>query len=143
MKKTKKDKDELFQNLGFYIGNCLNLTPKETFHLCNSTAMILDIRMEYLSAYKWFNVKNYLALPFGDLQSKIASIPNEIPVIIADATGTKSKEAVLILQENGYNNIANMAGGFMEWERDGLPVNENIKERLSGSCMCQLKRRKT
>ena len=34
-----------------------------------------------------------------------------------------------------------MAGGIVDWERDGLPVKTNIEERLSGSCMCQLKPR--
>jgi hypothetical protein len=34
-----------------------------------------------------------------------------------------------------------MAGGIVDWERDGLPLKTNIEERLSGSCMCQLKPR--
>ncbi len=30
---------------------------------------------------------------------------------------------------------------IVDWERDGLPVKTNPEERLSGSCMCQLKPR--
>ena len=41
----------------------------------------------------------------------------------------------------GYDNVANMAGGIVDWERDGLPINTDVNYRLSGSCMCQLKAR--
>ena len=34
-----------------------------------------------------------------------------------------------------------MAGGIIDWEKDDLPMKINTKERLSGSCMCQLKPR--
>ena len=33
------------------------------------------------------------------------------------------------------------SGGFVDWERDGLPVTPDISARLSGSCMCQIKPR--
>lgn len=42
----------------------------------------------------------------------------------------------------GFQNTYNLAGGFVEWERDGLPIKIDVQERLSGSCMCQLKPRK-
>ncbi len=29
----------------------------------------------------------------------------------------------------------------VDWDRDGLPLKTNFEERLSGSCMCQLKPR--
>jgi 3-mercaptopyruvate sulfurtransferase SseA len=43
--------------------------------------------------------------------------------------------------DHGYDNVANMAGGIIDWERDGLPLTTDISSRLSGSCMCQLKAR--
>jgi predicted sulfurtransferase len=62
-------------------------------------------------------------------------------MIFADTVGLRSKEAVIFLKEKGFKKIANMAGGIVDWERDGLPVKLNINERLTGSCMCQLKPR--
>ena len=62
-------------------------------------------------------------------------------LIFADSGGLRSKEAVVLLKDKGYKKIANMAGGIVEWERDGLPLKTNVEERLSGSCMCQLKPR--
>jgi 3-mercaptopyruvate sulfurtransferase SseA len=49
---------------------------------------------------------------------------------------------IIFLQNEGYENAANLAGGFVEWGRDGLPVQTDKLTLLRGSCMCQLKRRK-
>jgi len=45
------------------------------------------------------------------------------------------------MNAHGYENVADMAGGIVDWERDGLPLTTEINSRLSGSCMCQLKPR--
>jgi hypothetical protein len=47
----------------------------------------------------------------------------------------------MLLKEKGFSKIANMAGGIVDWEHDGLPIKTNVEERLSGSCICQLKPR--
>ncbi len=44
-------------------------------------------------------------------------------------------------KDKGFENIANMAGGLVEWERDGLPLKSDKSERLSGSCACMLRKR--
>jgi len=68
-------------------------------------------------------------------------IANDIAVILADSTGIHSHEAFIILKDAGYGNIANLAGGIVEWERDGLPIKVDYMEQLDGSCTCQLKPR--
>ena len=65
------------------------------------------------------------------------------PLIFADAVGLKSREGVLFMMSHGYENVANMVGGIVDWERDGLPLTTDITDRLSGSCMCQLKARES
>jgi rhodanese-related sulfurtransferase len=63
-------------------------------------------------------------------------------MIIADAAGIHSKEAVKLLMDKGFaDRMANLAGGLVEWERDGMPLVIDKTEKLSGSCMCQLRRR--
>jgi 3-mercaptopyruvate sulfurtransferase SseA len=41
----------------------------------------------------------------------------------------------------GFKNIANLAGGIIEWEQNGFPLRKNLSEQLDGSCMCQLRPR--
>jgi 3-mercaptopyruvate sulfurtransferase SseA len=45
------------------------------------------------------------------------------------------------MKDKGFEKIANLAGGIVDWERDGLPITTDITKRLSGSCICQLKPR--
>lgn len=53
-----------------------------------------------------------------------------------------SREAALFAMQNGFDGrIANLAGGLVEWERDELPLIIDKNEKLSGSCLYQLKTR--
>ncbi|MBI9068374.1 MAG: rhodanese-like domain-containing protein [Salinivirgaceae bacterium] len=118
-----------------------SISPKEAFKKCQSGAIILDVRMEYLTAYKKFDVETLILIPYKQIESDHHSIPKNKNVIIADSTGIKSKEIYEKLWNYGYTKIFNLAGGLVEWERDGLPIIINNKKRLSGSCMCQLRTR--
>ena len=131
----------LFLNKGFISSGILNLSPKETYFLCKDAAIIVDVREAYMNRFKMFGVKNLMFCPKSILADNINNFPRNKPLILADSVGLKSKEAVLLFQEKGFKNIANMAGGLVEWERDGLPIIINKNEKLSGSCMCQLKPR--
>jgi len=128
-------------NIGFTAHGVHNLTPKESYELCSEGAIIVDVREPYLNNCKMFNAGNVIYLPYSELASSYSDLPREILLIFADAVGLKSRESVLFMNEHGYENAFNMAGGIVDWERDGLPLTTDINNRLSGSCMCQLKTR--
>ena len=128
-------------NIGFTAHGVLNLTPTESFVLCKKGAAIVDVREEYMNAFKMFKVEKLFYLPYSQIEQFYEQLPHDIPLIFADAVGLKSREGVLFMMAHGYDNIANMVGGIVDWERDGLPINTDITARLSGSCMCQLKPR--
>jgi len=128
-------------NKGFISHGVLNLTPTECYELSNTGAIIVDVREDYLNSFKMFKVTNVLYMPFSGLKNTFRQVPDNVPLIFADAVGLKSREAVLFMIEQGYQNAANMAGGIVDWERDGLPLTTDISYRLSGSCMCQLRAR--
>jgi rhodanese-related sulfurtransferase len=132
---------KFFKNIGFYAHGVLNLTPSESFELCKKGAIIVDVRESYMNSFKMFQVDSVLYLPYSDLLNLYKQLPSDKPLIIADSVGLKSREGVLFLKQSGYKNVANMAGGIVDWERDGLPLTTDITARLSGSCMCQLKAR--
>ena len=94
-----------------------------------------------MNAFKMFKVEKLFYLPYSQIEQFYEQLPHDIPLIFADAVGLKSREGVLFMMAHGYDNIANMVGGIVDWERDGLPINTDITARLSGSCMCQLKPR--
>lgn len=128
-------------NIGFKSHGVHNLSPKESYELCTKGAIIVDVRESYLNNVKMFNVENVIYLPYSELAGSFSDLPEDKPLIFADAVGLRSREGVLFMNEKGYDNVANMAGGIVDWERDGLPLITDKNNRLSGSCMCQLKPR--
>jgi len=128
-----------WSNIGFTAHGVHNLTPGESYALCSQGAIIVDVRESYMSNFKMFNVKNVIYLPYRELAGSYSDLPRERLLIFADAVGLRSRDGVLFMNEHGYENAYNMAGGIVDWERDGLPLTTDINNRLSGSCMCQLK----
>ena len=132
----------LFSNTGFYTGDIFNVTPRQTLELCREGAVLIDVREEFMNRFKMMDVPEVIYCPFSILEETYMNLPMEKPLIFADASGIHSKEAVTFLLIKGFGNrIANMAGGMIEWERDELPLIIDKTEKLSGSCMCQLRPR--
>jgi hydroxyacylglutathione hydrolase len=134
--------NELFSGKYFFSSGFLNLIPRDAYdEAINNGAVIIDVREDYLTGYKQFDVPDVFYYPLSTLEQKLNEIRKDVPIIIADSTGLMSHNAMLILMNKGYDNIANLAGGIVEWERDGLPLKTDVMEQLDGSCMCQLKPR--
>jgi len=131
----------IFKDYGIVSSGILNVSPREAFELCRKGAVIIDVREEHLNNFKNFDVPEILLFPISKLLQEYSKLQVDKYLIFADTVGLRSKEAVIFLKGKGYDKIANMAGGIVDWERDGLPLKSNIEERLSGSCMCQLKPR--
>ncbi|MBS4012664.1 MAG: rhodanese-like domain-containing protein [Bacteroidetes bacterium] len=118
-----------------------SLTPKEALSLCEKGAIMLDIRDEYLHAYKYFDVAKNINVPFEELEEKLSDLSKEDTYIIADSTGINCRDASVIMLRKGFSKIFILGGGFVEWEKGGMPFIHNINERLSGECACMLKQR--
>lgn len=134
--------EQTYFDRGFASGGIWNLTPRDTREQCAKGVLLVDVREEYMNRFKMFDVQEVLYCPFSMLAEVYADFPGDRPMIFADAAGIHSKEAILFLIGKGFEGrLANMAGGLVEWERDGLPLIIDKSERLSGSCMCMLRPR--
>jgi len=119
----------------------LVLSPREAYKLCQAGAILLDIRPEAISIYKGFDVPEVLYCTRDLISQYFEEIPANRKIIVADSTGVYSRDVCQILRDHGIEIVIELAGGFVEWEHDGLPITIDNKARLSGSCMCQLKYR--
>jgi len=134
--------DQNFNNLGFVIDGIRHLTARQAYECCHNGAVLVDVREEFEVAIKAFGLNGVLHCPFDSFNSIFVTLPREVPLIIADCVGIHSKDAARKLLDNGYTLIANLAGGIMDWERDGLPMNKDI-ELMNGQCPCMIKSRPT
>jgi len=127
---------------GFISSGFLNLTADEAYtEATQNNAIILDVRELTLTGYKNFDVPKVIHLPQSSLAENYMTLPTNVPIIVADSVGLRSHDSMLFLHDKGFTNIANLAGGIVDWERDGLPLKKDITEQLDGSCVCQLKPR--
>ena len=134
--------DGFFFNDGFESSGIMNLTPRQAFTHCQKGAILIDVREEFMNRFKMFDVPEVIYCPLSILEKTFQNLPTYKPLIFTDAAGLHSIEAVRFLKDKGFGDrIVNMAGGLVEWERDGLPLIIDKSERLSGSCMCQLRPR--
>ena len=130
------------EKYGFVINGLRHVSGKESIEILKHGGWMLDLRPEFEQA-KLLNVQNVLYCPYGEIREHQQELPRDAWLILADAVGLRSKETAYYLKEKGFENILHLAGGVVEWERDGLPVTLDKSRRLTGSCMCQLKRRET
>ena len=91
--------------------------------------------------YKSFDVEKQIWIERKRISELVHQLRVDENFIVADSSGVYSKEVCKLLINYGFKNVSRLAGGFVEWERDGLPVKINNKASLSGSCVCQLKYR--
>lgn len=128
-----------FDKKGFSINNILHLSPREAYEFCQKGAVLLDLRLDLLFNNKRFDVPECLHCVYDEIDDYYHHLPTNRPIIVADAVGIHSKEAVIFLQKNGFTQVANLIGGICDWERDGLPLIIDKDETLTGGCMCQLR----
>lgn len=128
------------ENYGFVINGLRHVSGKECLEILKEEGYILDVRPDFELA-KLINAEHVLYYPYDEIRDRYQELPQETLFIVVDAVGLRSKEAACFLTGKGFTRILHLAGGVVEWERDGLPVTLDKSRRLSGSCMCQLKRR--
>ena len=63
-------------------------------------------------------------IPRGNLESRIESrVPTgDRAIVVYCAVGHRSAFAAKTLEELGYDDVVNLAGGFTEWKRNGFPT---------------------
>jgi rhodanese-related sulfurtransferase len=62
-------------------------------------------------------------IPLDELRDRIAEVPQDGPVMTLCRSGKRSVLAFSILREAGWQKVANISGGLLRWNEEGLPVN--------------------
>lgn len=128
------------EKYGFVINGLRHVTGKESLDILKEEGYMLDVRPDF-ELVKLMDIEHILYYPYDEIKEHHHELPRGTWLILADAVGLRSKEIAIFLKEKGFSNILHLAGGVVEWERDGLPVTLDKSRRLTGSCMCQLKQR--
>lgn len=83
---------------------------------------IIDVR----DADEYNGILGHIAgarlIPLDQLREKLKDLARDHPVIAVCRSGGRSSRAVAILEEAGFRQVANLAGGMIHWRSLGLPV---------------------
>ncbi len=97
--------------------------PSEATQLTNrENAVFLDIRED--GEYKGGHIPDAIHIPLKQLPDRVAEL-NKFkgsPVITYCRSGTRTGGAAGILKKHGFENVYNLGGGMMAWQKDNLPV---------------------
>jgi len=83
---------------------------------------ILDVRGRDEYKGELGRIEDCRCIPLEELRDRVDEIARDLPVITVCQSGKRSAMAVTILQKAGFNQVANMNGGMIEWNRLALPI---------------------
>jgi rhodanese-related sulfurtransferase len=85
-----------------------------------SRPLLLDVREvgEFAAA----RVPGAALLPTSSFLARIDELPVDRPLLVICRSGNRSAAVTGYLQRSGRDDVTNIAGGMILWERSGLPV---------------------
>lgn len=81
---------------------------------------ILDVRTAHETAEERARIRDAQLIPIDELRQRLDSVPRERPVMTICRSGKRSVLAFTILRDAGFTQVANIKGGLLQWQAEGL-----------------------
>lgn len=82
--------------------------------------LLLDVREQW--EYDAGHIPGITHIPMNEIPDRIAEIPTDQTVIVSCQTGNRSSQVTQFLRQQGYENVHNLQGGIVAWQRAGYAV---------------------
>lgn len=63
-----------------------------------------------------------VAIPMNQVPARLADLPRDRPIACMCHHGARSQRVALFLAQQGYDSVANIAGGIEAWARERDPA---------------------
>jgi sulfur dioxygenase len=80
---------------------------------------ILDVREPAEFTGPLGHIPGACLIPLGELASRVDELARDRPVVAVCRAGSRSAQAVAMLQQAGFPAVANLAGGMLRWRAEG------------------------
>ncbi len=87
-----------------------------------SGAQVIDVRTPAEFASGHLDGAVNLDWTGGGLEQHMAELDKDAPTLVYCASGRRSAAAAKALQQAGFRNVSDLAGGIGAWQGAGLPV---------------------
>jgi hydroxyacylglutathione hydrolase len=110
-----------WQASGANLADLPRVTPGElAAQIDQGDVTVVDVRAE--SEFSEGRVPGSIVAPLSHLAERVRDVPREARVVLVCQSGTRSAIGASVLASMGFQSIANMPGGVVEWARAGLPL---------------------
>jgi sulfur dioxygenase len=83
---------------------------------------ILDVRTRHETTEESARIRNAQLIPIDELRERLEQVPKDKPVMTICRSGKRSVLAFTILRAAGWTEVANVSGGLLRWQAEGLPT---------------------
>lgn len=83
---------------------------------------ILDVRTRHETTEECTRIEGAQLIPIDELRTRLDEVPKNKPVMTICRSGKRSVLAFMILRGAGWNEVANINGGLLRWQAEGLPT---------------------
>jgi sulfur dioxygenase len=83
---------------------------------------VLDVREPDEFTGPLGRIRGARLIPLGELSGRTGELAKDRPVVAVCRAGGRSAQATLILQQAGFERVANLPGGMLRWRAEGCPV---------------------
>ena len=88
--------------------------------LSSAPPVIVDVRTPTEFGAK--RIDGAVPMPLSRLAERARELPHDRPLLVHCAGGYRSSIAASLLQQQGFAQVSELAGGIAAWEAAGLPV---------------------
>jgi rhodanese-related sulfurtransferase len=85
-------------------------------------AQVVDVRERDEFVGPLGHIAEAELIPLDQLAKRADTLARDQPVVMVCRSGARSAQATVILQRQGFTQVANLAGGMLRWRAEGLPV---------------------
>jgi hydroxyacylglutathione hydrolase len=116
---------ELFEKWQRHRGPLATVTPIKPAALSTDIGrLVIDVRGQ--SEWDAGHLPRATHLFLGDLAELARDIPRDTPIAVHCQGGTRSSIGASVLQAEGFTDVANVTGGFRDWQAAGFPVTATV-----------------
>jgi rhodanese-related sulfurtransferase len=111
--------DPLWATLRFSFAGIWEIEPQVLEEL-SCAYQLVDVRSQNEFNGPLGRISNARLIPLDQLPARGKDLDPEVPIVLVCRSGARSAQALLLLQKQGFKNIANLAGGMLRWRAEGF-----------------------
>jgi rhodanese-related sulfurtransferase len=93
--------------------------------LVESNQFIIDVREKH--EFEKGHLKNAVNIPLSEIRDRFDEIPKDVPVYLHCRSSQRSYNAVMALQNSGFDNVINISGSYL-----GICNYEYYNDQITG-----------